>query len=635
MSTTKPVDDSGNKSPRSTDSDQKRLGTIQAFPSTLRAGRAKIAKLDARIWDGPTPTVISKLVNPSRPVDPLAFPSLNATKADISTAPPIGEVWDLIEKRADRWVAVDEPTYRLITKELPGMEGLLHRASDDWEALDRHAELHGINGADTAHYIAASFVTGENVNHDSVTVATSEQRHIIDLAVELADIAVSALAGTGKTTTLRMISEANPQPTLALMFNAAIAAEANEKLPPHVQAQTIHSLARQTSPDWVQKRSRSPEIRPEALARRLLVPAYNDASTGQSLEPATIAAFAYETVNRFCISADTRIGNHHIPIPPSLPQGSLPCYHNHVINQATRVWEDLRSSTGSLPMSHNHYLKLWAMNNPRIPSRFEVLMFDEAQDANPVMVEILQQNRENTQFIAVGDPAQRIYGFNGAVNSLDLFSDMNSASLTQSFRFGEDIADIANLALRQLGDTSRIIGAEKESTVGHCDEPDAYIARANSTLLQLAMGLSAQQKTYHLEGAEELGSLASSAMKLQKGSPTSHPLFVGFGNWEEVLAAAETTRESDPTFSRLVQTIDDHGASTIANVIKSSAPSGDSTPLLVTAHRSKGREWESVKLLNDFQTGPGIDPEELRIFYVAVTRALTHLDLSGMPLFSN
>jgi len=46
-----------------------------------------------------------------------------------------------------------------------------------------------------------------------------------------------------------------------------------------------------------------------------------------------------------------------------------------------------------------------------------------------------------------------------------------------------------------------------------------------------------------------------------------------------------------------------------------------------TAHKAKGREWSTVRLMDDFlrsQPGKptnGPDPAEVRLFYVALTRA--------------
>jgi superfamily I DNA/RNA helicase len=83
-------------------------------------------------------------------------------------------------------------------------------------------------------------------------------------------------------------------------------------------------------------------------------------------------------------------------------------------------------------------------------------MFDEAQDAAPVIRAIIQQQKVQT--IAVGDENQAIYGFTGAINALDAFDAPHVLKLTKSFRFGQAIADTANRLLAKLDTDMRIVG---------------------------------------------------------------------------------------------------------------------------------------------------------------------------------
>jgi superfamily I DNA/RNA helicase len=55
--------------------------------------------------------------------------------------------------------------------------------------------------------------------------------------------------------------------------------------------------------------------------------------------------------------------------------------------------------------------------------------------------------------------------------------------------------------------------------------------------------------------------------------------------------------------------------------------------IISTAHKAKGREWGTVRLTDDFlrsQPGKptnGPDPAEVRLFYVALTRAKEAIDV--------
>jgi superfamily I DNA/RNA helicase len=53
--------------------------------------------------------------------------------------------------------------------------------------------------------------------------------------------------------------------------------------------------------------------------------------------------------------------------------------------------------------------------------------------------------------------------------------------------------------------------------------------------------------------------------------------------------------------------------------------------VISTAHKGKGREWRSVKIADDFAAcqsdGTTIPEAELRLFYVAITRAKDELSI--------
>src|SRR3954468_5839342 len=54
---------------------------------------------------------------------------------------------------------------------------------------------------------------------------------------------VLAFAGSGKTTALRLLAEADPCPALYLAYNKAAQLEAQRRFPAHVACRTVHSLA--------------------------------------------------------------------------------------------------------------------------------------------------------------------------------------------------------------------------------------------------------------------------------------------------------------------------------------------------------------------------------------------------------
>jgi superfamily I DNA/RNA helicase len=66
----------------------------------------------------------------------------------------------------------------------------------------------------------------------------------------------------------------------------------------------------------------------------------------------------------------------------------------------------------------------------------------------------------HAQVVAAGDRSQAIYGWRRATDALDAFGG-DRYRLTQSFRFGEVIADEANVWLELLKSDLRLVGSEK------------------------------------------------------------------------------------------------------------------------------------------------------------------------------
>jgi len=69
---------------------------------------------------------------------------------------------------------------------------------------------------------------------------------------------------------------------------------------------------------------------------------------------------------------------------------------------AAELWKAMADKSCSIPITHDFYLKLWALSNPELSADF--IIFDEAQDANPVMVDLV--TKQSCQKIFAGDPFQ-------------------------------------------------------------------------------------------------------------------------------------------------------------------------------------------------------------------------------------
>ena len=71
----------------------------------------------------------------------------------------------------------------------------------------------------------------------------AEQQRAVNLFHVGGNLRIDAYAGTGKTTTLRLLAAKKPGRALYLAFNRSIAAEAQQRFPSYVKCATMHSVA--------------------------------------------------------------------------------------------------------------------------------------------------------------------------------------------------------------------------------------------------------------------------------------------------------------------------------------------------------------------------------------------------------
>ena len=293
--------------------------------------------------------------------------------------------------------------------------------------------------------------------------------------------------------------------------------------------------------------------------------------------------------------------------------------------------------TDQLPLGHDGYLKLWALGRPVIAA--EYILLDGAQDSNPAVLGVLAAQR--SQIVYVGDRHQQIYEWRGAVNAMDRITSCREAYLTRSFRFGPAIAAAATAVIEMLGETKPLEGNPAvRSSIGPVASPSAILARTNAGVMTEVIGMLDVQRTPHLVGGvNELLRLLDDVTALKAGQPGSCPEFIGFSSWDEVVQFAESEEgESLRMFVQLVQRFGELHLLWALRRVSDSEARAD--VVISTAHKAKGREWDTVRLSPDFASTrpekPVPDDSERRLFYVAMTRAKQRLDVSPeiMGLFT-
>ena len=473
---------------------------------------------------------------------------------------------------------------------------------------------------------------------------TAEQADVVATAPTADILVVEAGAGTGKTSTLVELAKAMPGRGQYTAFNTSLVAESKTKFPQTTcPCNTIHSLAFRSEGRRFAHRLGGSRIRSAEVARMMgltdMVVQTTDPVDGlpkeKTLAAGLLASQVNAAVRKFCQSADKEIGTHHFPRKINgLDESASMAVRGSLVETARRAWLDLSDPDGKLPYSHDCYVKTWSLNNPIISCDY--LLIDEGQDLSPVMLSIGQQQvARGTKLIIVGDSAQQIYDFRGAVNALSRFPGAPRRMLSQSFRFGEAVALVANAVLDQLSDGTdlRMKGLPSiASKVARCEDPTAVLCRTNAAAVgHLLQAIKDGRRAHLIGGGADVVAFCEAAIQLQDGRSTSHPELACFESWTEVQQYVKTDDGED--LKLMVKLIDDFGADKIVAALKRMPAEKDADLVICTAHKSKGREWDRVKLASDFPTLDKSDDAALRLLYVACTRAKLVLDIEDCPPF--
>lgn len=475
---------------------------------------------------------------------------------------------------------------------------------------------------------------------------TEEQRAAVDAYRTGDDLVIEACAGAGKTQVLQFMAESDPgRRGQYAAFNKGIVTDVAGRMPGNIRCSTAHSLAFRAVGHRYAHRLNGPRMRSYEIASRMRMQplgmrvAGSD-GPGKVLSSSYLAGLVMRSITNYCYSADARPGPKHIPYVDGIDlpdaNGQRTYANNNRLGQylesyQASAWADVQSVTGHLPYRHEFYLKLYEQSDPRID--VDVIFLDEAQDLNDVLISLFGI-QSHAQRVYVGDSQQTIYGFMGCNNALDrLGDDARRATLSQSFRFGPDVAEVANQILGFLPTDMRIRGtASIPSSVGPLAEPAAILTRTNATAVAtLLRALEAGRHAHMVGGGDQVASFCRAADDLQRMGSTQHPELACFDSWSEVQAYVLGDAQGDE-LKLLVKLIDEFGAAQIMRALDRMPREQDADLVISTAHKSKGRAWPSVQLAGDFPMDfAKASDDELRLLYVAVTRARLELDIEAVP----
>jgi|GEM_PF-623641 len=472
---------------------------------------------------------------------------------------------------------------------------------------------------------------------------TAEQQAILDAYATGGSLRIEAGAGTGKTSTLKLMANAQPgRRMLYLVYNAAAAKDARQSMPKNVDACTAHAFAMRSlrgsqNPQVtaVLSRLRAPRVPNSQIGEQLGVRRPLDLGPGmQALQPAGLVALARATLTAWCHSGDDEITEGHVPAILGASPDAQAAAGTEIAAMARKLWEDATSPTGQGRTDHDHYLKLYALSHPAWGDRYDVTATDESQDLNPVLVTMLgPQQAGSHQLVVVGDRAQTLYAWRGAVDAMDRFPADHVLQLTQSFRFGPVIAHEANKWLTAIDANLRLSGTPSaRSRVTNLDHADAVLCRTNATGMSHLIEGQRQGRTTALSGGgADIRRFAEAAEQLKTTGQTWLPELMAFKSWPAVQDFVAHDGGGD--LASMVNLIDTYGERVVTAAVDACVDEADASLVVSTAHRAKGREWKTVKIADDFPTpidGKDLSKSEGMLAYVAVTRARGQLDRGSL-----
>ena len=469
---------------------------------------------------------------------------------------------------------------------------------------------------------------------DTVMPLSEEQQAVVNSRSEA--LKVVAFAGAGKTSTLRAYAKARPERRmLYLAFNKSIANEAAARFTPNVTCLTTHSLAyRIVGRDYRHKLVNN--IRSNQAAQALGL-------NSRSVSDLSFAFRSLKALKHFLSTSCEDLKEFALLFPDERT------HQLDAIEGAGRLWKSMcESANEAMPMLHDGYLKLFQLSAPQL--NYDTILFDEAQDANPVTLAIVKQ--QSCAKVFVGDPHQQIYQFRYAENAMADPSLTDELFLTESFRFGEEIAAAANRLLAIKRERNQVSGGRLVPP----SSTKACIARGNAALYKRAAHLANAGETvswvggikgYQLELLQDIWSL-----KAGHHSEINDHFVASFDDFDAIQDYA--TRQDERDLKAWIRVIEGHPRwqaipQEIALVKSHSVTHSDEGTLaLATAHKSKGLEFGSVELAEDFPEEELANPvqynrenhpefwdeegfrggvllplEEINLRYVAITRAET------------
>lgn len=459
---------------------------------------------------------------------------------------------------------------------------------------------------------------------------------------ETGSAVVEAVAGSGKSTTIVEGNNRAKGSKIFLAFNKMIAEELKDR---GVNARTWHSL------------TYSPVTRAKAI---------NNVETNKS-RTLTKRHFSYDD--------DYMYGNFCARLVGLAKQqgiGAGLCddieseWYNIIQHHDMELENENASITRAIELARK--LLMWsnesnmvdfddmlyiAVKDGIVLPKFDFVFVDEAQDTNAIQRALLRKIlHPHSRVIAVGDPAQAIYGFRGAdSNSLNMIAEEFNCirlPLTVSYRCSQAVVNHArkwvdHIEAREGAPEGEVIDRGVDFKVTDFRPEDLVVCRTTKPLIALAYRMLKARVPVKILGREIGQGLKSLIGKM--GTNDLDTLIIKIENWamrevdkaiaKQLDAKAEAIQDKCDAILCLINSIaeDDRTLDELYKVIDTLFSNVNGATALSTIHKAKGLEADTVYWLNSSQCPakwakqPWQQEQERNLCYVATTRAKWYLVL--------
>lgn len=464
---------------------------------------------------------------------------------------------------------------------------------------------------------------------------TPEQSAILDhcSGTDYPNLMVNALAGTGKSATLKMIDRVNKtKPALYLVFNKRNAEEAKKsgEFSDTTVIKTFNALGHGIWANAITKPINLDKSKMRTLWREMVEDltrtnandawrAYHVVMDG--LEKAKSLGYVPTDCVRAHRSLIDRHTLHHAM--DERPDEYAASLIDELLSESIN-----RAYAGLIDFNDQIYMPaLFGGTFPKFPR----VMVDEYQDQSPVnhaMLERLVKGR----VIGVGDPFQNIYGFRGAKAggmsaAIETYS-MTQLPLSISFRCPSEIVKAAQWRVPhfQWSNLGGSVNALKRMDGADFPDDSTIICRNNAPLLRLAFRLISAGRSVTVVGSELGPRLVAIMKKLGPDSMFRAAVCTEIEQWREEKLIANSKSAND--LADCMRVFAEHGT-TLAQMISYAEHlfKQTGTIRLLTGHKSKGLEFDNVYFLDPFLLDDR--EQDLNLRYVIQTRSqnkLTELD---------